>query len=334
MSEVLPFEPQGEFGEILAAVQETRRGRWFLEEYRSAIHRAETAAVLNAIHKLETSLDTRFSADTGVTQARQAIASTREKIARIGTGELPPADPHLFRKLAALQAEAANTAGPSAEATALNQRIALALQLVDELDLAMGHEPAVSQDAGMTAVAHGLSPEQKRLFRHDEQFFATENAAPPFPAHPPVPALPAAPPAVVAVPQPTAPRGARLVIKRAEPPAADMASTPMQAALADPQDFLDNAAAPAIHDAEALPGAFQDIGDDLLEPERVADLALAEAEAIAPDVRPAREPVRATTPVTAPATDPAQRIVIIRRPVEELLQAEPVHSAPENDNAA
>ncbi|HMT14331.1 MAG TPA: hypothetical protein PKE19_06230, partial [Aestuariivirga sp.] len=96
----------------------------------------------------------------------------------------------------------------------------------------------------------------------------------------------------------------------------------------------DDAAAPAVHDAAALPGAFQDLGDDLLEPERVADLALAEAEAIAPDVRPAREPVRAPTPVTAPATDPAQRIVIIRRPVEELLQAEPVHSAPENDNAA
>lgn len=322
MSEVLPFEPQGNFQEILEAVQETRRGRWFLDEYRASVHRSETEQVLSAIHKLEQAV-ARQSPATDVAQARQAIQATRERIARLGDSPTPPADPQLFRRLAALQAEAAQTAGPSPEAALLNQRIALALELVDQLDHTMGGAtPAPAMAYASAPPPATLPGEQMRLFRHDEAVFAAPAAAP---------AQTESRHAFMA-PLPAAPRGARLVIKKTTGPE-PAAAAPVLPPEAVPLDVLAPEAEQSFDPEDDVPEGFFDAPEaDVLEPERVADMALAD---IATPAWP--EPAQPAAPVppvaTAPATDPAQRIVIIRRTVSDFLD-ETSPPAPQNNNAA
>ena len=322
MSDVLPFEAQDNFQEVLEAVQETRQGRWFLDEYRACVHRSETELVLSAIARLETTLSDRIgrAAPDNVARARQAIAEAREKISHVGASELPAADPHLFRRLASLQAEAAQTAGPSPEASALNQRIALALELVNELEHSVGEAPTRHQ----SPEAPALAPEQMRLFRHDEDIFVSAAATPPA-----APSLAASPvrtfPMAVEAANSTTARGARLVVKRVAP--ADLAITPPPSPLPEEVQLVAGQDTPEPVPNAATADIAEDIFDvDTLEPERVADLALARAEA-----EPQAEPA-GNNPPSAPH-DPAQRIVIIRRPMSDYFDNGP-SPAPGNNNAA
>jgi hypothetical protein len=118
--------------QVLDAVRETPRGRWFLENFESRLRNDGTSKVLDSIAKLEKhiqSLSVSNADATLVARARAAIAAARRDIAAI---DQKPAEltneAQLFAKLASL---AKNS---NSETPAIGQGVERALRLVSELD--------------------------------------------------------------------------------------------------------------------------------------------------------------------------------------------------------
>jgi hypothetical protein len=118
--------------QVLDAVRETPRGRWFLENYESRLRNDGTSKVLDSIAKLEKHIQTLSVSNvdaTLVARARAAIAAARHDIAAI---EEKPAElsneAQLFAKLASLAKNA------NSETPAISQGVERALRLVSELD--------------------------------------------------------------------------------------------------------------------------------------------------------------------------------------------------------
>jgi hypothetical protein len=196
--------------EVLTAVQETPRGRWFLEAYANRIKNDGTANILQAISKLENNLTTMTisGADASLLQqTRDAIAAAKREIASIEPkNQELSAEGQLFAKLADLS-RAAFQSSPSGQ-TNVAKGVDRVLKLVTEID----NQLAGGQSIKETVTAKPAS----NYFKADEVIFE--------PAPPPVPA-PVAAPVLIAVSKPEpiveAPgRGAKLVIQRISRPSA------------------------------------------------------------------------------------------------------------------
>lgn len=85
-----------DFEAIAAAVQETERGRWFLDEYARRNRHSDTKQVLDAIKKLQHTLSTRTesthedSIRLTIADMSEAIARTKAEIAAIKPDEESP----------------------------------------------------------------------------------------------------------------------------------------------------------------------------------------------------------------------------------------------------
>jgi len=144
--------------EVLTAVKETARGRWFLESFEARLRGSETARVLEAINKLENHVQSIAKGGTDaelVRRAREAISAARKDIAAT---EPSVANLSAEAKLFAQLAEKARGAFNDNPAT--NQSVVRALQLVGDLDRTFSTlEPAAK------------SPEPAQFFKQDEAIF-------------------------------------------------------------------------------------------------------------------------------------------------------------------
>lgn len=212
--------------DVLSAVKETARGRWFLENYEARLRNEGNERILEAINKLESHVK---SIPVGVAgpdadllkRAREAIAAARRDISALEpTSTGPSNEARLFAHLA----EKARSAIGGNAATA--QSVSRALQLVNDLD----------QDLNGKPTAQAAAQENNRFFKQDEAIFE--------PAPKPV--------AVAPLPQPSAAtadlgaevstRGAKLTVHR-------LRSTILPLPVASPQP------------APAEPPASQHAGD-------------------------------------------------------------------------
>ncbi len=158
--------------EILSAVKETPRGRWFLDGYEKRLRSSESERILDSIAKLERHIQsvsgTGHDGET-LQKARDAIAAARRDIAAI---EQKPAElsaeGQLFAKLAALSKQ--SFSGPPA----VSKGVERALRLVSDLDQQLG--PAQSTALG---VPEHTTVKDADPFKADEAIF--EPAPPPKP---------------------------------------------------------------------------------------------------------------------------------------------------------
>lgn len=197
MGDVVKAFPES-LDEVLSAVRETPRGRWFLEQYESRLRSGETTRILDAISRLETHLQSlgNGSEDSQLlSKAREAIAAARRDIA---ASEPALADQSREARLFALLAEKARAAFSSPET---GRGVARALQLVSDLDREL---------AGKAANSNAAAPSESRFFAQDAAVFETA----PSPAPAPKPFTSAVP-----APEPVS-RGAKLIIRRANEPEA------------------------------------------------------------------------------------------------------------------
>jgi hypothetical protein len=107
------------FEQIEAAVLETRRGRWFLEELVRRSRASDTAEILNAIRKLEGAVSPAATI-VPAHDAAQQITAARREIAGIRNDKLPgggswPDDGAVFDKLAVQARECAGALGARIE---------------------------------------------------------------------------------------------------------------------------------------------------------------------------------------------------------------------------
>lgn len=170
------------FDDIFEAVQDSKRGRWFLQEFESRIQKRESAGVLQAIQRLERRMESMTAAGTSlhdIDKVRGAIASARKDMLHLGYGnKAMSAEGRLFADLA----ELARKSLPANDDC--KDKIVRSLQLVDEIDRAID------------AVANSGT----RFFMADAQVFENNAAAEAAKA--------------------SAATGARLVVRRIDP--ADM----------------------------------------------------------------------------------------------------------------
>jgi hypothetical protein len=143
MAEQLSAFPES-IDEVLTAVQETPRGRWFLEAYAARVKNDGTSNILSAIAKLENNLTamTIGGADAGLLQnARAAIAAAKAEIATLEpqTANLS-AEGQLFAKLADLSRQAFATQEPTK--ASIGSGVDRVLKLVSDLDQSLSPQPA------------------------------------------------------------------------------------------------------------------------------------------------------------------------------------------------
>ena len=180
--------------EVLNAVEETPRGRWFLQAYAERLRKDETATILASIDKLQSSLKSMLGSGSEtklIEETRAAIAQARLEIRNLSPeiAELSP-EGQLFAKLA----EHSRQAFGSMNATpAIGKSVERAMRLVADLE-----RNFADPDKGpATAPIHPGT-----YFKQDEAIFE------PAPTKPVV---------VSSEPKPSAEllnRGARLVIER------------------------------------------------------------------------------------------------------------------------
>ena len=158
--------------EILSAVKETPRGRWFLDGYEKRLRSSESERILDSIAKLERHIQSvSGTGQDGETlqKARDAIAAARRDIAAI---EQKPAElsaeGQLFAKLAALSKQ--SFSGPPA----VSKGVERALRLVSDLDQQLGPAQSTALGAPEYATVKDTDP-----FKADEAIF--EPAPPPKP---------------------------------------------------------------------------------------------------------------------------------------------------------
>jgi hypothetical protein len=220
------------FEDVLGAVQDTARGRWFLDEFSKRNKSQDTTSILAAIGKLESLIGTQAAPVDGaqVQKAREAIAAAKVKL-RALHNEIPALsdEARMFAKLVEM-----SRAALSGDKQAVGRGIDVALSLVDELD----------QSFSGGAVVAAVKPAGEAYFAADQDVFETPNVKPvekPVLVETPKPVA-AAP---VETPKPAKvedeqPRGAKLTINRVK--AADVFE--VKPAAAEPMPVADVQAAP------------------------------------------------------------------------------------------
>lgn len=185
--------------DVLKIVQETPRGRWFIEAYAQRVQGEGTSNILAAITKLENHISSISNSGTSedvLQKARSAIALARQEIA------------NLEPKTATLSNEAklfANLAEMSRKAFGENQGgkgVERALKLIVDLDRDLNDTTAANENPVTSKPA-------QQYFKQDEAIFE--------PAPAPKLVAEAAPVAKVIEMPEAATRGAKLVIRRLVP---------------------------------------------------------------------------------------------------------------------
>jgi hypothetical protein len=143
------------FEDVLNAVQETARGRWFLEEYATRKKSEDTASILAAIVKLESVMARVPQAERDAEPALLDLAKSAILRAKAQIRSMAPVDSplsheaQLFAKLADLSRTAFAESEDDQGKQALGRSMEVALRLVNELDQSLGinekPEPQVSQ---------------------------------------------------------------------------------------------------------------------------------------------------------------------------------------------
>ncbi len=128
------------FEDVLNAVQETARGRWFLEEYATRKKSEDTTAILAAIVKLESVMARVPQADRDaepalLDMAKSAISRAKAQIRNMAPKDSPLSrEAMLFAKLADLSRTAFAASNDGEDKQALGRSMEVALRLVNELD--------------------------------------------------------------------------------------------------------------------------------------------------------------------------------------------------------
>ena len=233
------------FDDILGAVQESGRGRWFLEEFQKRHEDKGSAKILAAISKIESRIEAMAHVHEPageLSKLRCAIATARREIALQETGftELS-AEGRMFAKLAEM-ARKTLPASPANDASVkLTSSVVRALNLIDEIDVTLN------------APGSPLAANTDTYFKADAALFEP-------PVKPPRPILvsvPAAQPVQKALVEPAAisqakedepKRGARLVINRLGAPASGVMETTQitGATVATPAPVVDEATAQTV----------------------------------------------------------------------------------------
>jgi hypothetical protein len=201
MSNLELAETRLTFDDLLEAVQDSKRGRWFLKEYEGRIQKRDSQSILDAISKLETRMEhlgPKSANPDDLGKVRAAIANARSDLFKLGMGQdALSKEGRLFAEMAEM---ARNTMPEVAEKSA---GIVRTLQLIDEIDRTI--TPASSED-------HGA-----KFFAADSNLFDRPVITPKpvlVETAPPVTEV-AAPKPVAAKKEDPAPTGAKLVIRKA-----------------------------------------------------------------------------------------------------------------------
>jgi hypothetical protein len=193
MTDLEAAETRLSFDDILEAVQESTRGRWFLQEFEMRLQKRDTQSVLTAISRLEERMETlapQASHPDDLGKVRAAIANARNDLLKLGLGkDALSKEGRLFAEMAEMARKVMPIAVDS------NAGIVRTLQLVDEIDSVIA-----PPDRG------------SKYFNADANLFER-------PAAPSKPVLvqtpdPVAPPVPVKKEEPPT-TGAKLVIRRA-----------------------------------------------------------------------------------------------------------------------
>ncbi len=144
MSNVELAETRLTFNDLLEAVQDSKRGRWFLQEYESRIQKRDTQSILSAISKLENRMETlgpQASSPDDLAKVRSAISNARNDLFKLGLGkDAMSKEGRLFAELAEMARKAVPQSGDQSAG------IVRTLQLVDEIDRTISTQP--SDDKG------------------------------------------------------------------------------------------------------------------------------------------------------------------------------------------
>ncbi len=160
MSSLEAMDHRLTFDDILEAVQESKRGRWFLKEFEQRLQKQDTSSILQAISKLEARMD-GFGAESGqpaeLTKVKAAIANARNDLLKLGLGkEAMSAEGQMFANLA----EMARKAIPSS--TENSAGVVRTLQLVAEIE--------------NTVAPPSLADRSAKFFNADENLFERQSA--------------------------------------------------------------------------------------------------------------------------------------------------------------
>jgi hypothetical protein len=224
MSNVELADTRLSFDDLLEAVQDSKRGRWFLQEFESRVQKRDTQSILSAISKLENRMEIlgpKASSPDDLTKVRSAISNARDDLFKLGLGKDAMSKDGMSKegRLFAEMAEMARKAVP--QSGDQNAGIVRTLQLVDEIDRAISSS---NQDTG------------SKFFAADSNLFDRPPASKPVLVEvtsEPTVAVEAPTPVVEAV-KPAAPKtvepvatGAKLTIRKIG------ASTPNEAAVVE-----------------------------------------------------------------------------------------------------
>jgi hypothetical protein len=232
------------FDDILEAVQESRRGRWFLQEYEARLQQRDSKSILDAINRLEARVGSMgASAPDELSRVRNAISNARNDLLKLGMGKqaLSP-EGKIFAQLAEL---ARKSMPADSSATVVR-----GLQLVDEIERAV--IPANNDHGG-------------KYFTADAQIFQT----PPVAAKP---VLVEKPEPVVQIKKSDEPvqTGAKLVIRKANAeidaapasPVAQPAPEPLKQEAVVPAVEVVTSDHPRISIVRRKPEDMNDVTDD------------------------------------------------------------------------
>jgi hypothetical protein len=226
MSREVAAEPGMSYEAVLEAVQESSRGRWFLNEFKSRNAGLDSGQILSAISRLESRMESLSSQGGGAATAelakvRQAIATTRQDILKASGAPGLSEEGKLFAHLAELARKSlvqnSAAAGTSPGSEAVPGSIVQALRLVDQIDFTLNSSPGLGKKPD--------TPYTDNFFGRDSDLLLPQAAQPvqptmPKPALVPPPAPPPAPnpPPVKELPKAEVPvLGAKLTVSRHKP---------------------------------------------------------------------------------------------------------------------
>jgi hypothetical protein len=163
--------------DVLTAVQETPRGRWFLDAYSARVKSEGTSSILNAIAKLESNLGRLANSGASVEmleKARSAIAAARQEISAVEPQLAKlSTEAQLFSNLADLSRKAFSGSHPSPN---VGKGVERALKLVADLDRDL-NEPSKPNQNTVEFTAPPKPPQQ--YFKQDDEIFEPAPSAVP-----------------------------------------------------------------------------------------------------------------------------------------------------------
>jgi hypothetical protein len=156
------------YEDVLAAVQESSRGRWFLEEYAKRIKGDETKSVLDSIHKLEAmvaGLPGPTATSPAVDRVKAAIEAARTELGMLKPEGKPLSEEaKMFAHLAKLSRQSFVAGAPSD----VTKGLEVALKLVSDLEDSFTFAPPAKAEAAPVKPP----TEQQKYFHQDADVFA------------------------------------------------------------------------------------------------------------------------------------------------------------------